>query len=121
MSVYVLFHLILKVPLRSLISASLVAGGATLLLGPLLFCARRYSANHNDDKRVFVLVAAVYFIALTLIGLHYAVTFNLLSPHVGFVLSIMLTIFHSLMAGLTILLNRSLRGGSGSLSKPESR
>lgn len=110
--VYVLFHVILKVPLRGLISPGLAVWGAWLPFGPLMFFARRYSAYHNDDKRIFVPVIASYTIALMLIGMHYIVKFKVLSSHDGYVVSVISTVFLLFSVGLAIAINKSLRGRS---------
>ena len=107
--VYVFFHLFLNVPSGDLVLPSLVFCGVAVMQAPLMYCARRYSDYHQNDKRIFVLVIAEYLVVLTLLGLHYAVSFRVLDAHAGFVLSWTLTIFNLFIASLA-LLNKSLRG-----------
>ena len=108
--VYVLFHVILKVPLRSIIFPSLLACGANVLFGVLMFFARRYSARHNEDRRLFVLAFAAYTISLVLICIHSLVQFKLLSSHAGYVIAIISTVYFSLGGGVMVIAKKSLRG-----------
>jgi hypothetical protein len=107
---YVFFHLFFGVPSSHLIFPSLVICSVMVMQAPLMYYARRYSDYHQKDKRIIVLVLAEYFVVLTLLGLHYAVSFRVLDAHAGVVLSWTLTVFNLFIAVLALFRNKPLRG-----------
>jgi hypothetical protein len=98
--IFIFFHLFLKVPSAALVSPSLAFCGLVILQAPLLYWAREYSNSHRKDKRAFVCVVTENSIALTLIGVHYAVAFKTVDSHVGAVLSWTVSAFYLLVGCL---------------------
>jgi hypothetical protein len=108
--VWIVFHGILKLPVRSILSPALAFCGLSLILAPVMFHARKYAALHQNDRRLIVIAIAAYLLALTLMGIHYAVVFRVLDSKNQRGLSITMLLLYIFVTATAVIASKSLRG-----------
>lgn len=113
-SVYVAFHLVLKVPQEKLVSPEVVFSSSTVVFVILLWFAVKYRLSHPGNSTFMIAAVCGYVLAFNLMVAHYLIKLNIQSPRdaIGIIVcSIVIFCFGALVG-----FRKRLKGRSGSTS-----